>query len=320
MTGMKPTRRSLIRLLAASSAAACTPCLADSGTCEWQGTALGADARILLLGLGRAAAEETVRACLAEIERLERIFSLHREDSEITRLNRGGKLRPASLDMTLLLRQCKLLHRLTGGLFDPTVQPLWRGYAEWYAGRPDRAPLPGGAVASLIGRIGLHRAHIDADAVRLAEGTELTLNGIAQGYIADRVADLLRRRGLSHVLLDLGEVRALDRQLDGRPFEIAIRESGLRLEIANTALATSAADALSFAPAQALCHILNPETGLTSSPWRCVTVQHPSATVADGLSTALVLADQGAVRRIVGRIPNTRVWATGPDGAAATFG
>ena len=46
---------------------------------------------------------------------------------------------------------------------------------------------------------------LDSRAIRYARpGMAVTLNGIAQGYITDRVTDLLRRGGLDRALVDMG--------------------------------------------------------------------------------------------------------------------
>jgi FAD:protein FMN transferase len=55
-------------------------------------------------------------------------------------------------------------------------------------------------------------------------GMKLTLNGIAQGYVTDRVAALLAAAGLENVLLDLGEVRGAGGRPDGRPWRAAIAD------------------------------------------------------------------------------------------------
>ncbi len=46
----------------------------------WEGTALGAPARLILCGTGRAEARAAVVACVDEVARLERQFSLYRPD------------------------------------------------------------------------------------------------------------------------------------------------------------------------------------------------------------------------------------------------
>jgi len=315
------TRRRALSILAAGSAIALGRSRRTPGDrVEWRGTALGADARIVMLDAHRPSAQETIGDCLAEIERLERSFSLYRSDTELTLLNRAGFLRHPSLDLRRLLQICKTVNLQSNGLFDPTVQPVWRFYAQWYAGRSEREPPPDRALAPLLSRIGIEHVDASADAIVLSGSAQITLNGIAQGYITDRVAELLRARGWCNVLIDLGEVRALDGRPDGSPFTVLVRDTGQILPLANTAVATSSAATLVFSTARGLAHILHPRSGVTPAHWSSVTVQHPSATIADALSTALFLADEDELAQIVRRFPGTAVWATRKDGFSRRFG
>ena len=93
---MRFTRRRVLTILGAFAGA---PLLGGDGRrqellptlYEWNGTALGSPARLMLCHPNPAAAERIVARCAAEIERLERIFALYREDSEVARLNREGR-------------------------------------------------------------------------------------------------------------------------------------------------------------------------------------------------------------------------------------
>ena len=282
-------------------------------TVEWRGTALGAEARIVLACRDQATGRSMIAECIAETDRLEEIFSLYRTSSEIARLNYQGFLNGASPEFRQLLHQCQRLHALTDGLFDPTVQPLWRAYAE--AGRGDRSrkDLCEAARAELLGRIGMNRVQVNRGDLVMAEGTELTLNGVAQGYITDRIAEVLARRGYRNVLIDLGEVRVLGPE-DGQDFSIEWREVGRRLALRNAALAVSTADALIFPGASGATHIIHPRTGLTPRYWKSVAVRHASATIADALSTALTLASPQEAPRIMSRIPEAQAWTVAHNG------
>ena len=44
----------------------------------------------------------------------------------------------------------------------------------------------------------------------------ITLNGIAQGYITDKVGDLLRAAGFEHVLVNMGEQLAIGPKWSGK--------------------------------------------------------------------------------------------------------
>ena len=99
----------------------------------------------------------------------------------------------------------------------------------------------------------------------------ITLNGIAQGSITDRVTDLLRAEGLAQVLVDLGEVRALGRHPDGRAWRVGIADplapDRLRetLAIDDQAVATSATTGVRFDAAGRYHHLLNPRTSQPST-------------------------------------------------------
>ncbi len=121
------------------------------------------------------------------IRALEARFSLYNPGSDLSRLNAAGRLDRLHPWMAELLAACGKIHRLTQGRFDPTVQSLWT------------AP-PGPS--------GWERVRLGRDAVQLAPGQSLTLNGIAQGYAADRISALLARHGFADTLADLGEFRA----------------------------------------------------------------------------------------------------------------
>ncbi|MDO8883720.1 FAD:protein FMN transferase, partial [Pseudotabrizicola sp.] len=124
----------------------------------------------------------------------------------------------------------------------------------------------------------------------LRPGMALTLNGIAQGYIADRVAALLADNDLSRALIDTGEMIALP---DGSwPVQLA---GGGKLTLQNRALATSAPRGMTFGGDGVTSHIFDPATGRpVLSRWRSMTVSASSAAVADALSTAACLFDNKA--------------------------
>ncbi len=181
------------------------------------------------------------------------------------------------------------LHHATGGAFDPSVQPIWKAY---YAS----APLgpDAGAIRRAQSLAGWDRLTFGPQAVRLAEpGMALTLNGIAQGYITDRIAALLRREGLGNVLIDIGEVAALGKRPDGGAWKVGITEPGgngplKRIRLSDRALATSAPLGTRLW-ADGPGHVIDPQIGQPAGLWDLVSVSAESAALADGLSTAFCL-------------------------------
>jgi FAD:protein FMN transferase len=127
----------------------------------------------------------------------------------------------------------------------------------------------------------------------LQPGMALTLNGIAQGYITDRVGDLLRARGFQNVLVNMGEELALGPKQQGHPWRVGLADPRApdrtirELPLLSGAVATSGGYGFHFDPPGRFSHILDPRTGACARRWASVTVLTSRATRADALSTAL---------------------------------
>ncbi len=186
---------------------------------------------------------------------------------------------------------------LTDGSFDPTVQPLWTLYADHFS-NPDAAPdgPPAAEVKAALAKIGYGRILVSRDRIALADrGMALTLNGIAQGYITDRIVELLRAGGIAHCLVDMGESRAIGDHPDAHPWEVGISDPDDPTRIAETiplvdqAIATSGGYGFRFDAQGRFNHLFDPRTGESANRYKSVTVVMPTATAADALSTAFSL-------------------------------
>ncbi|WP_191569435.1 FAD:protein FMN transferase [Paracoccus yeei] len=274
---MTLTRR---RFLAISATAACLPGALSAAPRYWTGQALGARASIRL---DHPDAPAITARCLAEIDRLENILSLYRPDSALSRLNRAGRLEAPPFELLDCLSLAGHVHRASSGLFDVTVQPLWALWAE--AAVQGRRPALSERRAALA-QGNWEDVQLSTEAITLRPEMALTLNGIGQGYVADRVAALLEAEGLTDILIDTGEMRALG----DRPWPVRIAEGGARVPLASRALATSAPRGTCFDASGRDGHILDPRTGgPVVSPWSQVSISAPSAALADALSTAACL-------------------------------
>jgi thiamine biosynthesis lipoprotein len=318
------TRRRALALFGAAAGLPLTAAIAGArppaGAClyAWHGTALGAVAQITLCHEDRAEAERIVGMCVDEIARLEKVFSLHRPDSELVRLNRDGRLHAPSHDMVKLLTESQKFGALTEGAFDVTVQPLWRVYADHFAANPDDAAGPApDAVARALDRVDYRAMDIGAGAVVFTrDGMAVTLNGIAQGYITDRVADLLRANGIGSVLLELGETRALDRHPEDRPWRIGLTDPrdpariSRTLELENRAVATSGGYGTQFDSHGRFHHLFDPHSGASAGEMISVSVMTARATVADALSTALYVMAPARHAALVKSVPDITAFIT----------
>lgn len=316
MSADHPTRRRAIAIFAATTAGLLAGGPRAAAAYEWEGIAMGARARIVFGGIGPDLARAAMSAAVAEIERLERALSLFREDSEICRLNRDAVLHRPGGDLRAALKLALTVARTSGGLFDPTVQALWETYVDWFAADPDAGLPPDALIAGARRRVDWRRIRLAPDTIRLGEGQRITLNGLGQGYVTDRVAALLRALGLDHVLVDLGEQRALGPRADGGPWLIA-RGGSDRIALTEGALATSEGSGCILGAAGAAHHLFDPRSGRSAASWRRITVHHRSAAVADALSTALSAAAPHEIAASIEGVPGVTVWATDREGREA---
>ena len=325
------TRRRAIRIVAAAAGLplmiAAVRATAPSGQLfGWQGEVLGALSELTLWHTDAALAQRTILRVRGEIARHEGIFSLYREDSEISRLNAAGTLSKPSPELRGLVEESQRFSLLSEGAFDISVQPLWRLYEAHFWSHSDIQPdiL---ARAHDVARDLVDFRQIDIGNARIAfarAGMGVTLNSVAQGFITDAIADLLRNEGFASAVVDLGEFRTLGRHPDGHPWRIGIR-NGMAGDIARTveledmALAVSGGYGTTFEPTGRFHHIFDPHTGASANSLVDVAVIGPRATSANGLSTAICVAGEDRAPALLAAYPGMRAILTRPDGTAVTI-
>ena len=278
-----PTRRRLLQITAGMAAMGVGPAVPAGRHYRWTGSALGAAAAIDLYHADRARATRLLEQVVAEVDRLEGIFSLQRRDSALSRLNRDGRLVRPPLELLSVLETAALFSQLSDGAFDVTVQPLWRLHAEAAA----RGAVPDhGSVERTLARVGWRWLELERGALAFRRaGMAATLNGIAQGYITDRVTDLLRDAGVEEVLVDLGELRAGGARQPGRSWWLATAVGPVHL--ADRALAVSSARPADCCLPGGSPNLISPTSGMPVLDGRTVAVTAPSAMLADAAATTL---------------------------------
>lgn len=271
----------------------------------WDGIALGAAARIQLCHPDRDHARDVVERCVADLHRLESAFSLYRPDSELSQLNRDGFIDNPSHDFVALMRQSQEWGNLTDGAFDPTVQSLWRLYADHFSGSdPDPRGPSADAIAAAASLVDYRAVDIARTRVAFTKpGMAVTLNGIAQGYITDRIVRRLRDSGIESTLVNMGEIAGVGLSGDGSPWQIGLRGTpenpGIRIPLLNRAVATSAGSATPFEPRRRFHHLFAPHSGTCANHWDALSVIAGSATAADALSTALYVVPPECARQML---------------------
>lgn len=240
-----------------------------------------------------ARARAALTAALDEIDRLEKLMSSWREDSELARFNRSAAANPVacSADLAAVLDSALVLARLTDGAFDPTIAPLVDAWDLRGEGR-----VPGAAaLAAARERVGWPGLMLDrgARAARFARpGMSVDLGGIGKGFALDRAAEVLVQHGVRRALINLGgEVLARgDAQTIRVAHPTARFTPVVEFVVGDAAISTSAQSERGFtAGGTRHGHVLDPRTGRPAPTAASVTVVCRSATRADALATALLV-------------------------------
>ena len=300
------TRRRFITISAAATGAALfMPGMSQanktSATTEhlysWRGRALGAEAEILLNIPPSVDGDGLIVELTNEIARLEKIFSLYRGDSELTYLNENGYLSDPAPELVDVLFQADHISRLTDGAFDVTVQPLWQLYKENH-----EMTIHEGLVEKILQLVDYREVSISAKAIELNKpGMAITLNGIAQGYITDRVARLLASHKMNNCLVQLGEMRAIGGHPSGRDWDVGVNgSSDQTVNLNNQSIATSGTTTIENP-------IFTPENGKIVHKYNSVSVVAKTATIADALSTAFSSMDEAKIHLVIERLPDIEI-------------
>jgi thiamine biosynthesis lipoprotein len=178
-----------------------------------------------------------------------------------------------------------------------TVQPIWQAYAaHFFVAGADPAGPPASVIRRATELVDYRALEVEPGAIRLARpGMALTLNGIAPGYMTDRIVELLRNEGLDHALVDIGEIRVIGARADHEPWRAGIRDPfdtrriAMELPLTDQALATSGGYGFRFDRDGCFHHIFDPRSGGCPHAYASVSIVAPTATTADALSTACYL-------------------------------
>ena len=231
-----------------------------------------------------------------EIRRLENLLSVTVENSDVSKLNAaaGNEAIEMHIDTQVLLQKGKELGEKTGNAFDIAISPVVKawGFTEAEHSVPSQEKLD-----TLLPLTDPDDILLDSGKAYLQkEGMAVDLGGIAKGYASDKVAELLKEKGVASAIVSLGgNVYGVGTKPDGEKWEVALANPldandycGL-ISIENQAVVTSGGYQRYFEEnGKKYHHIIDPATGYPAeSGLLSVTIISDSGTEADVLSTAL---------------------------------
>ncbi|MGB7978675.1 MAG: FAD:protein FMN transferase [Chlamydiales bacterium] len=233
--------------------------------------------------------------------------------SEVSQINAALKetLIPLSPPMQNILTLCDKIVHLSGGRFDPTIEPLgtlWREEGK----SPNIETLQKACDAVGWNHLAIHNGILKKG----RDGTRLDLCAIAKGQGIDWIVEALHQLGIEDLMVEwAGEIRAMGHHPENRDWLVPINPALMigqkpmaPIPLRNSAIATSG-----------VCRhqIIDPSTAApleqTEYSVAYAAVIAPTAALADALSTtALLFATrkeaESWAQEVVELYPDVRFW------------
>lgn len=228
------------------------------------------------------------------------------ENSEISKFNKSKKSTSPSTELLEVTKKGLYYSKLKDGVFDITVKPLsdlWNFKNETIPNKED--------IAKILPKVDYNNLVI-TDSLELKNDAEIDLGGIAKGYIAQKAAEYLKKKGVTSAMINLGGNITLVGQKEDERFLIGIQtpfgeESCATLLCGDVSVVTSGNYQRYFEKNGVIYHhLLNTKSGMPQqNGLNSVTIISPDHTAADALSTLCFLLGKKEGMAYVNSLPNT---------------
>jgi thiamine biosynthesis lipoprotein len=284
--------------------------------------AMGSFVSMTLLHPSKDKAEEAMDAAFSEIDRLSGLLSRYDHTSAVSDLNTHGHLTGLPPEVAQIVASSLYYHRLTGGYFDITVKPVVDLFQQKLGGEKKVWPTEA-EIKDLLKRVDARNIELKDKSVSFkAEGMGITLDGIAVGFIVDRVSELLLSRGIkNHLINASGDIRTRGSKEDGKPWAVAIQDPWKRktypdvVHLGDGAISTSGNYEIYYDQEKMFHHIVNPTTGYSPDQVTSGTIRANTTMEADALATTLCVLSPSQGTEFVNGLAACESLVIGKDGA-----
>ncbi|SFC23306.1 FAD:protein FMN transferase [Spirosoma endophyticum] len=274
---------------------------------------MGSRFDITIVAADSLTAERNIDTVIAEVTRIENLISDWRADSQISRVNKNSGVGPVRVDPEVfaLTERALQFSKITNGAFDisfAAMDRIWK-----FDGSMTEMPSPE-AVRKSVEKVGYQHIILDKEKSTIfleRKGMKIGFGALGEGYAADRCRDMMLARGIKAGIVNgSGDMSTWGKQPDGSPWAIGITNP-LRndtvfavVPLRQSAVVTSGSyEKFVVFNGKRYAHIINPSTGYPATGVSSVTVFGPSAEVANGFSTSLMVLGKEAGLKLIKKYP-----------------
>lgn len=260
---------------------------------------MGGKFEITIVDKDSLSAESDIDEIIAEIRRIEYLISDWKSETQISEVNRNAGISPVKVDQEVLELTKRAIHlsEITNGAFDisfAAMDRIWK-----FDGSMEEMPTRE-AIKKSVEKVGYKNIVLDSvdNTIFLRlPGMKIGFGALGEGYAADRCKALMLKKGVQAGIINgTGDMNTWGKQLNGKPWNIAIKNPFkanqlLSVISLNEGAITTSGSYEKFVEfyGKRYSHIINPKTGYPATGLISVTVLGPSAEVANGFSTSIMV-------------------------------
>lgn len=239
--------------------------------------------------------EDTVQLCKDEITRLENLLSISKESSDVYKLNKSDEETVLLSEETaqLIIQACDI-SKSCDGAFDISVKPLM---TLWGFDTKEYKVPSDSEIEKTLPLVSFENIKVERESVTKPKDTAVDLGGIAKGYVADKVRDIIKNAGVNSAIINLGGMITTvgeSSSADKDYWRIGVEHPDendsyfFTFDVNEASVSTTGAYQRYFEKDSVVYHhIIDPYTGKPAdSEFSSVTVVGESGVYCDALSTA----------------------------------
>lgn len=245
-------------------------------------------------------AQARIDEAIAEIQRIEALFTTFNDNSQTNRINANAGISPVKVDREVfeLVRRSLRISEVTQGAFDITYgsidKSLWNFDTQMTA-LPD--PKTARQMVRLINYRNVILDEAEGSVFLKEKGMRIGFGGIGKGYAAEMAKRLMIQRGVENGIVNAsGDLTTWGTQPNGEPWTIGIAHPDAKeqpfsyFNISNISVATSGNyEKYVMIGGKKYSHTIDPKTGLPVSGIKSVTIICPNAEIADAMATPVTV-------------------------------
>ena len=238
-----------------------------------------------------------INLAVNEVKRIENLISDWIPTTQISQVNQNAGIVPIKVNNEVfeLVERALKISKLTDGAFDisyASMDKIWK-----FDGSMKEMPSPE-AIKKSVERIGYEKIILDTKnkTIFLKDaGMKLGLGGIGQGYIADKVKEVLQAKGCTAGIVNVsGDINTWGSQIDGKPWTVGIvnpvnkNKVFATFPLIDSAVETSGSyeKYVTFNNIR-YSHIIDPRSGYPATGIVSVSVFAKQTEIADALATGV---------------------------------